>query len=101
MGLTIAFFQRVGKKLVTKEALMISAKISAVYSILILIKNALMSSTPQAFVFIDLTTLVTSRPVISEKLNCALVALGLFLIFSSSSIILPTSMSALLLERKA
>ena len=78
MGLTIACFHLVGKKLFTKDAFIMSAKISAVCSMLALMKNELMSSMPVAFVLIDFTALITSKPFTSEKLNCALVAQGLF-----------------------
>ena len=47
IGFTMACFHLVGKYLLENEALMISAKISAVCSILIFMKYALISSTPQ------------------------------------------------------
>ena len=74
MGFTIASFHRLGKNFVTNEAFIISARMSAVCSILSFIKKALISSTPQAFVLMVSTVFLTSKPVISENLNLALQA---------------------------
>ena len=101
IGFTMACFHLVGKYLLVNEAFIISAKISAVCSMLIFIKYALIPSTPHAFVLIVFTTFLISRPEISENLNLVLRLEFLFFIFVSSSIIFCSSTGALLLERKA